>query len=109
MEVTVNYHMALHLPDMILDLGPPHAFWCFAYERMNGILAGSPNSNRSIEMEVANRFVQDVSFRSADLPFIEMSTVPNLIKEFVTTNTDEDHHFHAYPRTQLVSYMETNT
>ncbi len=39
-SVTVNYHMCLHLPDMILDHGPPHAFWCFSYERMNGILAG---------------------------------------------------------------------
>ena len=34
-QVPVNYHMALHLPDIILDYGPPHAFWCFSYERMN--------------------------------------------------------------------------
>lgn len=59
--VTVNYHMSLHIPDMILDLGPPQSFWCFAYERMNGILAGTPNSNRCIEIEVANRFVRAVA------------------------------------------------
>ena len=50
--VTVNYHMALHMPEVILDYGPPHAFWCFAYERMNGILASTPTNNRGIENEV---------------------------------------------------------
>ena len=41
-SVSVNYHMSLHLPEMITDLGPPQAFWCFGYERMNGYLAGTP-------------------------------------------------------------------
>ena len=53
---SVNYHMALHIPEMICDFGPPNAFWCFAYERLNGVLAGTPNSNRNVEVEVANRF-----------------------------------------------------
>ena len=59
-SVTVNYHMALHLPEIISDLGPPHFFWCFCFERINGALAGSPNSNRCIEMEVANRFFYEL-------------------------------------------------
>ena len=54
-NVSVNYHMSLHLPDVIKDLGPPQSFWCFGYERMNGVLSGTPNSNRCIELEVANR------------------------------------------------------
>lgn len=37
-EVSVNYHMALHIPDIITDFGPSHGYWCFAYERMNGTL-----------------------------------------------------------------------
>ena len=37
-EVSVNYHFALHIPDPISDYGPPQVYWCFAYERMNGIL-----------------------------------------------------------------------
>lgn len=43
--VTVNFHMCLHIPEIILDFGPPHNFWCFSYERMNGMLVGMPNSN----------------------------------------------------------------
>ena len=42
-EVSVNYHMALHFPDIIKDFGPPHSFcWCFSFERMNGVLSGLP-------------------------------------------------------------------
>ena len=51
--ITVNYHMSLHIPDIISDFGPPNTFWCFSYERVNGTLAGTtPNSNRNIEVEV---------------------------------------------------------
>ena len=51
-EVTINYHMALHIADVVSDYGPPHVYWCFAYERMNGILTGTPNSNRNIEPQI---------------------------------------------------------
>lgn len=95
--VTVNYHMSLHLPDVILDLGPPQSFWCFAYEWMNGILAGSPNSNRCIEVEVANRFVRDISFSNCDIPSMNLSDVPNTLMEFVTD--DNDFEQPAYPQT----------
>ena len=43
--VTINYHMSLHIPDIVMDLGPPHSFWCFSYERINGTLAGMSNRN----------------------------------------------------------------
>ena len=66
-SLSVNYHMSLHLPEIVTDLGPPHSFWCFGYERMNGSLAGTPNSNRSIEVEVANRFARDSAFTNSDI------------------------------------------
>ena len=37
-EVTINYHLVLHIPDVIADFGPPHGYWCFGYERINGFL-----------------------------------------------------------------------
>ena len=46
-SITVNYHMALHIPDLIIDHGSPPSFWCFPYERMNGSLTRMPNSNRN--------------------------------------------------------------
>ena len=38
-QVSVNYHMALHIPEVIADYGPPQVYWCFFYERMNGMLS----------------------------------------------------------------------
>ena len=39
-------------PSYSCEFGPPNAFWCFAYERLNGVLAGFPNSKRNVEVEV---------------------------------------------------------
>jgi len=63
-QITVNYHMALHIVDMIKDFGPPHAFWCFSFERMNGVLSGLPTSNRYVEFELFTKFLQDVDIEA---------------------------------------------
>lgn len=70
--ISINYHMALHIPDVIIDHGPPQAFWCFGYERMNGFLSRMPNSNRSIEVEVMNRYLCDYTMNSIVLPNIKI-------------------------------------
>ena len=56
---------------------------------MNGILAGSPNSNRSIEVDVTNRFLNNISFTCAGHPNIDISTVPQNILEFTYVNINE--------------------
>lgn len=35
---TPNMHLHCHLKDIIKDYGPIHSFWCFSFERYNGIL-----------------------------------------------------------------------
>lgn len=37
-KITPNLHLSLHLHDCSFDYGPLYAFWCFSFERMNGIL-----------------------------------------------------------------------
>ncbi|GET63404.1 hypothetical protein GLOIN_2v1775288 [Rhizophagus irregularis DAOM 181602=DAOM 197198] len=37
-KITPNLHLSLHLCDCSNDFGPLYAFWCFSFERMNGIL-----------------------------------------------------------------------
>jgi hypothetical protein len=37
-SITPNMHMHAHLKDIILDYGPVQEFWCFSFERFNGIL-----------------------------------------------------------------------
>lgn len=37
----------------------PCIFWLYAYERYNGVLGSIPNNNRSIEVQLMNRFTSD--------------------------------------------------
>ena len=45
-HITPNLHLSLHLYECSSDYGPLYAFWCFSFERMNGILGNLSNSNR---------------------------------------------------------------
>ena len=56
-EVTINYHMTLHIPDVIYYFGPSHGYCCFAYERLNGFLSDIPNNNQNIELQIMNKFL----------------------------------------------------
>ena len=46
-QITPNMHMHGHLKDVVLDYGPIHEFWCYSFERFNGVLGKQPSSNRS--------------------------------------------------------------
>ena len=36
--ITPNIHLSLHITECCRDYGPLYSFWCFSFERMNGIL-----------------------------------------------------------------------
>jgi hypothetical protein len=40
-KITPNLHLSLHLCKCSFDYGPLYTFWCFSFERMNGILGRS--------------------------------------------------------------------
>ncbi|CAB4414564.1 unnamed protein product, partial [Rhizophagus irregularis] len=62
-KITPNLHLSLHLSECCHDFGPLYAFWCFSFERMNGILGSLPNSNRKIEPELMRRLMNDNRIR----------------------------------------------
>ncbi|CAG8724606.1 1471_t:CDS:2, partial [Ambispora leptoticha] len=51
-KITPNLHLCLNICECVNDYGPMYAFWCFSYERMNGLLGSFYNSNRKIEIEL---------------------------------------------------------
>ena len=57
--LTRNNHMHCHLISCIRDFGPMRAFWLFPFEQFNGILGSQPSNNRSIEIQLMNRFYKD--------------------------------------------------
>ena len=54
---TPNMHLHLHLKQCLLDYGPPQAFWCFAFERYNGILGSYHTNKKSVEVQVMRKFL----------------------------------------------------
>jgi hypothetical protein len=67
--VTPNMHFHCHLASCVRDFGPMASFWCFSFERMNGVLGDQPNNNRSIEVQLMHRFMDD----TAHLQLLQLS------------------------------------
>ena len=49
---TPNMHLHLHLKQCLNDYGPTYAFWCYAFERYNGMLGNFPTNQKSIEPQL---------------------------------------------------------
>lgn len=54
-----NMHLHLHLKECIVDYGPVYAFWCFAYERFNGLLGAYQTNKKVIEPQIMRKFVEE--------------------------------------------------
>ncbi|XP_065892610.1 uncharacterized protein [Dysidea avara] len=67
-SATPNLHLHLHLNDCLLDYGPVHAFWCYAFERCNGLLGRYHTNNEAIEVQLMRKFLREQQILSADVP-----------------------------------------
>lgn len=67
-SITPNMHMHCYLRECIIDYGPLHGYWLYAFERYNGILGAMPNNNRSIEVQLMAKFLRESQVLSADFP-----------------------------------------
>jgi hypothetical protein len=80
-HITPNLHLSLHLYECSSDYGPLYAFWCFSFERMNGILGNLPNSNRQIEPELMRRLMFDKQIDSIICSGVETKGLDLLEKQ----------------------------
>lgn len=54
---TPNLHLHNHLKDCLLDYGPSHTFWCFSFERLNGVLGSFHTNRKAIEPQIMKKFI----------------------------------------------------
>jgi len=66
--VTPNMHLHGHLKDCLLDYGPFHGFWCFSFERYNGVLGKYNTNNRSIEIQLMRKFLANNKSSALEMP-----------------------------------------
>ena len=65
---TINMHLHLHLNDCIFDYGPVYSFWCFCFERFNGILGSYYTNKHNIEAQFMKKFLQHQASVLLQLP-----------------------------------------
>ncbi|PKC61562.1 hypothetical protein RhiirA1_398323 [Rhizophagus irregularis] len=58
-KITPNMHLCLHICECALDYGPLYAFWCYSFERMNGLLGSLQSSNQHIEPANENQHLSE--------------------------------------------------
>lgn len=61
---TPNLHLHLHIKDCLLDYGPSHSFWCFAFERFNGILGSFHTNKKAVEVQIMRKFTNTQRLRN---------------------------------------------
>jgi hypothetical protein len=66
--ITPNMHLHCHLKGCVQDYGPFHGFWCYSFERYNGILGSYNTNNKSIEVQLMRRFLMQIKPKSFVLP-----------------------------------------
>ena len=62
--LTLNMHLHLHLPECFQDYGPCYSFWLFSFERYNGILGRYHTNHRSIEIQLMQKFMENMHMKS---------------------------------------------
>ena len=61
-------HLHCHIVDCVKDFGPAHAFWCYAFERYNGILESVHTNRKSIETQLLKKFCMEQKANNLTLP-----------------------------------------
>ena len=55
-KLVINMHLACHLQQFVLDYGPINGFWCYGFERFNGIIGSFPNNNQNVAITMMKKF-----------------------------------------------------
>lgn len=65
---TINMHLHGHLRQCIEDFGPVYSFWCFSFERLNGILGSYHTNSHHISVQLARRFLESKIYAPQNWP-----------------------------------------
>ena len=59
-----NMHLMLHLKQCIQEYGSVYGFWCFGFERFNGIVGNYHTNNTALSIQVMRKFVTGSQLRA---------------------------------------------
>ena len=76
-KCTPNMHLHCHLRDSILDVGPVYSFWCFSFERYNGILEDMQKTWQAPEVQLFHKITNLQAILNMD----NLPEAPALIRD----------------------------
>ena len=76
-NVTPNMHLHAHLRQCVEDFGPVFSFWCFSFERYNGILESFQKNWQAPESQLMEKFVLMQTLNGTN---VSSSCPPQLMK-----------------------------
>ena len=65
-KCTPNMHLHMHLKKCVEEFGPVYGFWCFSFERFNGVLGSYHTNNRDIGITIMRKFVKESQINTID-------------------------------------------
>ena len=88
--VTPNMHLHAHLKECIYDMGPVFSFWCFSFERYNGILESFQKNWHAPELQIIQKFILMQTLNSVDVTSApaEISSCLGALRKNVTMLED---------------------
>ena len=78
---TPNMHLHLHLRECLYNYGPVYAFWCFSWERFNGILGSFHINNHAISIQFMRKYLTGCVARNGKHFNTDFHTFLNLGKD----------------------------
>ena len=103
---TPNMHMHLHLKECLHDYGPVYSFWCFAYERYNGVLGSYQTNNNCIEPQIMKKFLREQEVRTMEFPS-EHSMFATMLESHQTISGSVEETILSSERIQLIQHLST--
>ena len=98
---TINQHLHLHLKQCVHDYGPLYGWWCFAFERYNGMLGSYHTNNRDIEPQIMKKFLRHQQALRLELPaefssLINQHNIPNTTSGYLAQTMPPDVLYHLH-------------
>lgn len=66
--ITPNMHLHCHMIECLNDYGSMYGFWCFSYERYNGVLGSFPTNRKNVASQLMRRFLYKSQCQSCHFP-----------------------------------------
>lgn len=82
-SVIPNMHLHCHMAACIKDYGSVYGFWCFSYERYNGILGSFPTNKKKVASQLMRRFISETNSCSLTIPNEFSHAFENLLSTIV--------------------------